>query len=178
MRAAAAGRVVMFRLPPPNRIKTHRVYTVWEAAGTLGRHRRTVTRWIKSGALAADCTQKPWLIRGSDLKTFLEERRQSRKQKLALHHLYCLGCKGPQEPAGQMADYAQQRASTGMLSAICPDCSCMMHKIIRRSDLEAIRSRIEVSLSQADPRIVSRSDPPLNVTFAQERESHAKAQLK
>ncbi len=32
LRSASAGARVMARLPSPNRIKTHQVYTVWEAA--------------------------------------------------------------------------------------------------------------------------------------------------
>ncbi len=41
----------MRRLPSPNLIKTHYVYTVWEAAQALGRHRQTVVRWIKDKGL-------------------------------------------------------------------------------------------------------------------------------
>jgi excisionase family DNA binding protein len=167
----------MARLPPPGRIKTHRIYTIWEVADALDRHRRTVTRWITSGALKADRSSKPWLIAGSDLKAFLGARRQGRRQKLALHHLYCLGCKGPQEPAGRTADYAHQSASTGMLTAICPACFCMMHKVIRRDDLETIRAKLEVSVKQADPRIVSRSGPRLNVPLTEEGNRHAKRRL-
>lgn len=46
-----------------HRIKTHQIYSVWEAANALGKHRQTVIRWIKTGGLVADTTQKPWLIR-------------------------------------------------------------------------------------------------------------------
>jgi excisionase family DNA binding protein len=166
----------MARLPP-NRIKTHRVYTVWEAADALGRHRQTIIRWIKSEALAADRGRKPWLIAGEDLRAFLGHKRQSCKQKLAPHHIYCLGCRGPREPAGKTADYAHQTVTTGMLSAICPDCENMMHKVVRRADLETIRTRIGVSVRQADPRIVSRTDPLPNVTFTEEPEGHVKTRL-
>ena len=167
----------MARLPPPNRIKTHRIYSVWEAADALGRCRQTVIRWIKSGALPAERSSKPWLITGADLKVYLGHRQQARRQNLVLHHLYCFGCKGPQEPGGKMADYAQQSATTGMLSAICPVCERMMNKVVRRADLETIRAKIDVSITQADPRIVSRTDPLLNVTFAEEPEGHVKTHL-
>jgi putative transposase len=42
LRTIVFGGSVMPRLPSPNRIKTHYVYTVWEAAQALGRHRQTV----------------------------------------------------------------------------------------------------------------------------------------
>ena len=44
----------MPRRPSPSRIKTHRVYTPWEAADALGFHRQTVRRWIKDKGLPAE----------------------------------------------------------------------------------------------------------------------------
>ncbi|MCK0103440.1 helix-turn-helix domain-containing protein [Pseudohalocynthiibacter sp. F2068] len=167
----------MTRLPSPNKIKTHRIYTVFEAAEALGRHRQTIIRWIKSKGLLADTRHRPWLITGTDLKTYLGYRREQVRCKLALHHLYCLGCKLPQEPAGKFADYTQQAPSTGMLTALCPMCGSVINKIIRRADLEAIRAKIEVTIQQADPRIVSHTDAPLNVTLESEAQSNVKARF-
>jgi excisionase family DNA binding protein len=108
----------MPRLPSPNRIKTHYVYTVWEAAQALGRHRQTIIRWIKDKGLVADRGKVPWLIKGKDLKQFLGYRRAKSKTKLALHHLFCFGCKTPQEPDGKFAEYTQATPTTGMLKAL------------------------------------------------------------
>jgi len=167
----------MARSPAPNRIKTHRIYTVWEAAEVLGKHRQTIIRWIKDKGLIADTSQRPWLIKGSDLKSFLGHRRQKVKCKLALHHLYCLGCKAPQEPAGKFADYTQLTSSTGMLSALCPVCGCIINKVIRRADLEAIRAKIEITIQQADPRIVSREHALLDVAFSNEERTRVKTHI-
>lgn len=165
----------MARLPSPNKIKTHRIYTIWEAAEALGKHRQTIVRWINDKGLVADKTCKPWLIDGKDLKAFLGLRRRTAKVKLALHHLYCLGCKSAQAPAGKFADYTQNTPTTGMLSALCPNCECVINKIVRQSDLDAIRARIEVTIQQADTRLVPLHDTPLNVTFSEESQSHVKA---
>lgn len=150
----------MPRHASPGKIKAHRIYTVWEAAQALNKHRQTIIRWINDKGLPADKSQKPWLIRGGDLKAFLGQQRSKAKCKLALHHIYCLGCKSPQESAGKFADYTQQTATTGMLSALCPVCECVMNKVVRRADLEAIRAKIEVTVQQAGPRLVSRADAP------------------
>ena len=157
-----------------HRIKTHRIYTPWEAANALGKHRQTVIRWIKSGDLLADTTQKPWLIKGHDLKAYLGHRFAKARCKLAAHHLYCFRCKLPREPAGKFADYTQQTATNGMLTALCPDCDCIMHKVVGRSVLEAIRAKIDVTVQQANPRLVSREDAPSNVTFESRAETHVK----
>ena len=164
----------MARLPSPNKIKTHNIYSVWEAAEALGLHRQTIVRWINDKGLIADKSSKPWLIDGRDLKAFLGLRRQKVRVKLALHHIYCVGCKSAQEPAGKFADYTQQTPTTGMLSALCPTCECVINKVVRRADLEAIRAKIEVTIQQANPRLVSLSDAPLNVTFSQESQTHVK----
>lgn len=165
----------MPRYASPNKIKAHRIYTVWEAADALNKHRRTIIRWINKMGLVADKSQKPWLIKGTDLKVFLGFQRAVAKCKLAPHHIYCLGCRSPQEPAGKFADYTQQTATMGMLSALCPACECVMNKVVRRADPEAIRAKIEVTVRQADPRLLSPTDARLNVTFTDEDQTHVKA---
>jgi len=167
----------MPRLPSPNRIKAHYVYTVWEAAQALGRHRQTVIRWIKEKGLVADRSKVPWLIKGGDLKAFLEHGRAQSKTKLALHHLLCLGCKGPQEPDGKFAEYTQATTSTGMLKALCPSCGCILNKVVRRADLEAIRAKLEVTVQQPSPRLVSLSEARLNDTSTQVAQTHDKTRI-
>lgn len=166
----------MARNFPVNRLKTHRVYTIWEVSDTLGCHKQTVTRWIKLNGLPADTGQKPWLIDGRDLKAFLGMRVRKARCKLALHHCFCLGCKAPRQPDGKIADYVQQTADSGRLTGLCPACGALMHKVVRRTDLEKIKAKIEVTVQRAPPRLVSRIDPHSNVTFARERQNHGKAQ--
>ncbi len=167
----------MPRLPSPNRIKSHYVYTVWEAAQALGRHRQTVIRWIKDKGLIADRSKVPWLIQGEDLKQFLGHCRAKSKTKLALHHFYCLGCKAPQEPDGKFAEYTLSSPTTGMLKALCPACGSIINKVARRADLEAIRAKIEVTVQQANPRLVSLPAPRSNVTSAKEAQTNDKTQF-
>lgn len=161
---------------PANRIKAHRIYTLWEISDVLGCHKQTVTRWVRDHGLTADTSSKPWLIQGRDLKAFLGLRQTKASCKLALQHCYCLGCKEPREPDGKIADYAQRSPDSGLLTALCPVCCNLMHKIVRRADLEAIRAKIEVTIQQANPRIMSCSDPRSNVTFTEECKPHGKAQ--
>ncbi|MEP1536436.1 MAG: helix-turn-helix domain-containing protein [Paracoccaceae bacterium] len=161
---------------PVNRIKTHRIYTVWEISDLLGCHRQTVIRWINDQGLISDTSAKPWLIEGRDLKPFLGVRQTSVRCKLAMHHCFCLGCRGPREPDGKIADYVQQTPDSGRLIALCPECGAVMNKIVRRIDLDAIRAKIEVTVQRANPRLVSRASPLLNVSFVQEANTHGKAQ--
>ena len=159
----------MVKRVPYRKIKTHRLYTPYEAAQTLGVHRQTVIRWVNIHGLTADTSSKPWLIEGRDLRAFLGERQSKRKCKLALHSFYCFGCQDGRTAAAKMADYAQQTATTGMLTAICDTCGTLMNKAVKRSDLD-------VTIQTADPRIVSRIDAPSNVTISTGAQTHAEAQ--
>ena len=162
---------------PVHRIKTHWLYTIWEATEALGCHKRSVERWIKQDGLAADTSQRPFLIAGRDLRAFLGARQSKTRCQLAPHHCYCLGCKGPREPDGRIADYTHQTTESGRLTGLCSDLrGKLMHKIIRRSDLEAIQAKLEVTVQKANPRLVSLTDPVSNVGLEQERQTHGKAQ--
>ena len=77
-----------------------------------------------------------------------------------------------------MADYAQQTQISGMLTALCPTCGAIMNKVIRRADLEAIRAKVDVTITQADARLVSPTDTLPNVNSDKDAETHVKAQSK
>lgn len=168
----------MPKKPSPTLIKKHRIYTAWEAGDALGVHRQTAIRWIKDKGLIADQSGGLWLIKGSDLKHFLGERRASGKCKLSIHHIYCFGCKSPQVPDGRVADYKHLSQTNGMLTGLCPCCGATMNKVVRRSDLEAIRAKIDVTVQQAGPTLVSLKEPPLTVTLNQGANSDAKTHVK
>lgn len=157
----------MPKKPSPTRIKKHRIYSTWEAGEALGVHRQTIIRWVKDKGLIADQNGRFWLIKGSDFKLFLGNRRAEGKCKLAPHHMYCFGCKSPQIPDDRIADYEQQTQSSGMLTGLCPCCSSLMKKIVARADLEAIHVKLDVTVQQAHPILVSLDEPSLTVTLKQ-----------
>lgn len=166
----------MTRRYPVHRIKIHMIYSIREVSDLLHCHKRTVSRWVKEEGLIADKSQKQWLIRGEDLKPFLGHRQEARRHRMALHECFCFACKAPREPAARMADYVHETATAGQLKALCPECSTIMNKKVRRSDLDAIRARIEVTVQPPAPRIVSLEEPRETVTFRTEDQTHAKAQ--
>ena len=48
---------------------------------------------------------------------------------------------------------------------------------LKATDLEVIRAKIEVTVQQANPRLVSLPAPPLNDTSAKETQTNDKAHL-
>lgn len=132
------------------RVKTHRSYTVDEAARTLGVGKPTVRRWIKGGGLFALTDRKPWLIGGGDLKDFVKASRAPR-QECRPEECYCVKCRRPQRPALGMAEFVLMTSTGGNLRAICPECGTLMHKRINRAALTAISAVLEVTTAQGSP---------------------------
>ena len=110
------------------RVKIHRTYGPSEVAKLLNVHRHTVSRWIASGLPLIE-RKRPYLIHGADLRAFLAAR-QPRKQPLWPGEMYCLPCRAPQRPAGDMADFVPRSAATGTLIGICPRCDRLMHRAV------------------------------------------------
>src|SRR5262245_7159734 len=108
------------------RIKMHWTYTVEEAARTVGTSRGTIRRWLKTGLVAID-TRKPTLIKGWDLRDYLQAKARP-KQVCPPGHCFCVKCKAPKEPDGKFAEYRVLTATTGNLRATCPTCGKLMHR--------------------------------------------------
>ena len=122
----------------PNLAKIHRNYSVEEAAALFGVHKNTVRRWIKAGLPLCD-DRRPALILGDDLRGFLQKKRQCHKRRCKLFELYCLRCRSPKRPAGNMVDFAPLSESTGRLIGLCPDCDGVMNRYASTASLVEIQ---------------------------------------
>lgn len=168
----------MPKKPSPARVKRHRVYTVWEAAEALGLHRQTVIRWIRGDGLTADVAQRPWLIEGDALKVFLQERRALGRCALKVGEIFCLPCRSPRLPDGRMADFRLTAPGRGTLTGLCPVCGRLMHRALRRADLEATRAILDVAVQKAVARLVGKDNASSTVTFGTESKEHVKTQIR
>jgi hypothetical protein len=120
-------------------------------ARLLGVAKGTVRRWTKSG-LSALTDQKPALILGEDLVQFLAARKNKHK-KCAPAECYCVKCREPRKPAGDMAEFIPLTPRTGNLRAICPACGRLMHKRIRCDALDSVRLLLDVTITQPVPSL-------------------------
>jgi hypothetical protein len=131
---------------------------VEEIARLFSVHRNTVREWVKGG-LAINDDQRPMLILGCDLFTFLQSRRAKNKRPCKSGEIYCVRCRAPKPPAGDMADYKPVTKNLGNLIAICPDCDAIMYQRISLTGLEQIRRQLDIRMPQA-PRQLSESTLP------------------
>jgi hypothetical protein len=128
----------MAKRPNLNLAKIHRNYTVEEVANLFSVHKNTVRLWVKDG-LATNDDKRPMLILGSSLKQYLQSKRKSNKRKCHPFEMYCVRCRLPQVPAGNMADYEPINGSMGRLIGLCPSCNGIINKYFNVAQLEQIQ---------------------------------------
>jgi len=152
----------------PNRraIKQHYSYTTEEAAQILGVSKATVRRWLKDD-LPHIADQRPFLILGSDLHNYLDQKSR-KKQRCELHQCFCFRCQKPRAAAGRMIDYTPKTILSGQISAICEDCGTIMNKAFSAGKLPLLEQEAEVSFPQAKPRLNDMAKPRGNDHFKKE----------
>jgi hypothetical protein len=149
------------RHPNLRRAKIHRSYSVDEVSRLFTVHKNTVRHWLRQGLAAID-NQRPTVIRGTELRRFLAERRTRAKQACGPGRIYCLPCREPKVPAGNMAECTQTGDTTGTLQGICPDCNRMIYRRINPLKLAAVRGDLDITVTQARPRIEETAKPNVN----------------
>jgi hypothetical protein len=117
-----------------------------------------VREWIRRGLPTCD-DRRPFLILGRELRAFLEARRVKNKQPCKPWELYCLRCRTPKRPLGDMADYLPVTATLGNLQAICPECDAIMNRRVSLAQVDRIRGEIDITMPQAQ-RHISETPPP------------------
>ena len=101
--------------------------------------------WInKDGLEIVNDRRRPQLVRGLMLRAFLEERQRARKQPLKPGEMYCVACRAPRRPAGDMAEFRAASSKTGTLSAICPTCEHIMQRHVSQSKLDRVVVGLDV----------------------------------
>ena len=166
----------MAKRHPNHRLaKIHRSYTVEEVSVLLGVHKNTVREWIKRGLQTND-RNRPLLILGPDLIAFLKARRSKNKRACQPGEIYCVRCRAPQRPAGDMADYLPDTATLGNLVGICPCCESMIFRRVNPAKLDQVRGKLDISMPQALSHISESARPSVNSDLNKEREDHAHTQ--
>lgn len=148
----------------PRRVKRHRSYTVEEAARLFGCHRNTIRHWQKQGLKPVD-GKRPVVFEGLTLAAFLEARRGARRRRLKPGEIYCLPCRAPKEPAGDMAEYVHLTEARGNLRGICPTCGRLIHRVVGRAQIEAVRGKLDLTFTEPSARIRETSAPSVDCDF-------------
>ena len=136
------------RRPNYRLVKIHRNYTVEEVARLFSTHKNTVRAWVKAGLPTCD-GKRPTLILGRELAAYLKARRTKNKRPCQPGEFYCLRCRAPKQPDGDMADYLPITERLGNLEGICPDCGAMIYRRASLAKLAQIRGKLDITFREA-----------------------------
>lgn len=137
----------MAKRPTPRAIKAARTYTMEEAALALGVTIGTIRNWVKSG-LPLMRSQRPYLILGDALRTFILERAKGAKVPLNPDQLYCFTCKAGRIPMGLLVDCIPQTPKTARLLGLCEVCGGTCNRMISRSRIDSFSRIFEVAIKE------------------------------
>lgn len=126
------------RYPNPRLAKVHWIYTVDELSRLFRKHPNTIRNWIKDGLNPVD-RARSILIRGRDIRGYLEGKRASGKSKCPPGTIYCFTCKAPKPPAAGMVDFTPGPGGGGIITALCPNCQTVLKQIVSETRLRAFR---------------------------------------
>jgi len=152
------------RHPNHRLVKINRTYTVEEIATLFDNHKNTVRQWIKDGLATTD-DKRPMLVHGQALVGFIKARRVKNKQKCQPGELYCVRCRAPRFPAGNMADYLPITEQYGNLIAICPNCNSLMNRHVSLARIGEFSGKVDITFPEELRRLRESLYPSPNSNF-------------
>jgi len=129
----------------PNLAKKHFSYSIQEVAELYGVHPHTVREWIKKGLRVID-GQRPVLIQGAVLREFIQDMNKHKKRPCADNELYCLSCRKPQVPLGEMVDYVPSDDRKGCLIGLCPNCERTINRFATLNSIDQLSENLEINI--------------------------------
>lgn len=153
------------RRPNHRLVKLHRSYSVEDVARLFDIHKNTVRAWVKAALPTCD-RKRPTLILGLELAAYLKSRRTKNKRPCRPGEIYCVRCREPKRPAGDMAEFQPTTATLGNLIGICPDCEGMVYRRASRAKLAEIGGNLDISFSEAKQQVSETDSPIENSDFS------------
>lgn len=127
----------------PRKIKIHQTYQIDQAAQALGVSIPTIRDWIKKG-LPVMRTHTPFLIIGADLREYIKTAQRKAKAPLGFNQFYCMSCRKPRTPMGDMLDYIQTSSKRGRLVGLCSVCEGTLNRFASRSELPDLAKTFDI----------------------------------
>lgn len=134
----------MAKRPNPMRLRAARSYSVIELADALDVSVGTVRRYVRRG-MPVMKAKRPALILGEDAKDFLTAMKNKAKRPLAPNELYCLTCKEPRRPFGDLVDLYCQEGRTARISGLCEVCENLCNRVVSEEQIAQLSEFFDVS---------------------------------
>lgn len=135
----------MAKKPNTRALRAARTYTIEEVAIALGVSTGTVRSWVNAG-LPLMKSQRPYLILGDTLRSFLQDRAAKGKVTLQADQLYCFTCKAARTPMGLLVDCIPQTPKTARLLGLCDVCGGTCNRMIGKVQIDRISRIFHVAM--------------------------------
>ena len=123
-------------------------YRIDQIAELYGCYKNTVGNWLRQGLRALD-DERPVLVHGSALNDFHAAREAKAKRPCGPGKLYCLPCRRPHRPAGDIVEYVGIAPNLGKLRAICAGCDRLLFQRVNERRLTVFRALMDVADAKA-----------------------------
>lgn len=125
-------------------IRLNYSYTLQEISNLYGNHIRTIRQWVKEGLPIIEGLY-PYLVKGRELKKFLESKKQSRKIKLEAGQFYCTRCKQARNSLNNQIKIVYSGKTIGkgikdfLLQGFCEVCDSKLNRFSNENKLDEVR---------------------------------------
>ena len=136
----------------PRLAKMHYSYSVEEIAALYSVHPNSVRQWLKTGLAAID-DARPLLVKGAELRRFIEERRASSKKPCPPERCTASGARSPARRLSGWRTFVERESGAGNLQALCDACGTLMCRRTRREKISAILPGVVVQFTRHPERI-------------------------
>lgn len=131
-------------------IKYRESYTLKQIAALLNVHFRTVQAWKQEGLKTIN-QEKPYLVMGFELKTFLNQKIISRKTKLQQNEFYCTKCRDAVKPTNNEVWLEVSEKTIGkqgfkefVIKGLCEFCNSKLNRFSHEGKLEEVKNTFDV----------------------------------
>lgn len=131
-------------------IKLNYAYRLEKIADLYGIGKRTVYYWLKEGLQIVEGIY-PYLVKGSELKRFLDKKQQDRKTKLAENEFFCTKCRQARKPLNNVVSlkYSGKTIGRGIkdfaIQGICEVCGTKLNRISNENKLIEVKQLFEIA---------------------------------
>ncbi len=142
------------------KIRRSQCYAIPEVGRLLGVSVGTVRAWLRRGLLSLE-GERPILIPGDGLKSWLVAQRLARKRKCQPDQLYCCRCRVPKNAKPGSVVIVPRNARTITISAMCGTCGAKMNRGGSLARLPEIRLAFGL-VTQAQVNLAGCENPAVN----------------
>lgn len=134
-------------------IKMNYGYSLQQIAHLYGIGIRTVRYWIKEGLIRVEGIY-PYIVKGSELKRFLDNKQKSRKTKLLEGEFYCVKCQQARKSLNNVVSlkYSGKTIGRGIkdftIQGLCEVCGCKLNRFSNENKLPEVKQLFEIAKIQ------------------------------